>query len=734
MPQITVNEIDQSVVTRVVSDDRVKILVPAILSFGPAFDGTADSVMTFTDVTDFNRKCGYTEAEFDPFTDDKSRIYARELIKRGAAVSVVRVNNDGQISSFDIGTSTIIPKAVEPSIPQQLVELTDSIAHTQEGSLFKFNLNDGYILPSTLSCTLNYSSAQPEPSELSDDSHGNIIFSNITDGSLTGTIDYATGLIVIKTETSGIYPSTLENVKYSKGTIATTDMYKYTFCPQINGIEAKYPGSFGNNLYMSISQITTKNVAEAYQYANISVYYMDVKTNYNDDGTVSSRVVKSVTQLETRRVSTNPNDPYYFEDVEFEFIRIIPVPGAREELSLVWSDIEASPQSNHRYSGFPTILLKYNKNNISYYNFDCGFDGGCDFAYSQDVLDKLRKGFKGYTPGDNWTIEDVNKYMEDVYGVDGNSGIVASIYANITNTYANFTDPYIYDFDFITSGGFTYKEFKIGEVTSVKMYTSLTATTISTAITSDSVPIKKGTVKVTAFNSEDTDPVEYTDDSEGSIKNGATTIAYIDYITGKIYVSNSTPLEGKTLALSYEYFANTVTSTDYDNTSKTLANTPVTEGSVRVTVTATGEDPTTTYYSDYYGDGKLYVTTFDHDVAMKPATTTSSGTIDYDTGVITSTTIPTGNTVTVSYRANSSAVVPSVVVPTSDGNASYYLGINPIHQAMLNLVETRQDCIALFDVPADYDKNAIIDYSGMLNTSYGTMHFPWCYVASPDYA
>ena len=40
MPQITVNEIDQSVVTRVVSDDRVKVLCPIIASFGPAFDGT----------------------------------------------------------------------------------------------------------------------------------------------------------------------------------------------------------------------------------------------------------------------------------------------------------------------------------------------------------------------------------------------------------------------------------------------------------------------------------------------------------------------------------------------------------------------------------------------------------------------------------------------------------------------------------------------------------------------
>ena len=45
---------------------------------------------------------------------------------------------------------------------------------------------------------------------------------------------------------------------------------------------------------------------------------------------------------------------------------------------------------------------------------------------------------------------------------------------------------------------------------------------------------------------------------------------------------------------------------------------------------------------------------------------------------------------------------------------------------------TKQDCIALFDVTPEYDPNFITEYSRMLNTSYGTMHFPWCYVADPD--
>ena len=132
MPQIKVNEIDQSVVTRVVSDDKVKVLCPIISSFGPAFDGTNDSVKTFTDLSDFRRAFGYTYAEFDPFENDYSYIYARELIKRGAAVSVVRLNTLGQTADFDIGaadrstpsTSTICKAAYHSADIQTLPRIS----------------------------------------------------------------------------------------------------------------------------------------------------------------------------------------------------------------------------------------------------------------------------------------------------------------------------------------------------------------------------------------------------------------------------------------------------------------------------------------------------------------------------------------------------------------------------------------------------------------------------------
>ena len=600
MPQITVNEIDQSVVTRVVSDNRVKILIPIISSFGPVFDGTANSVITVNDVSDFNRKLGYTPAEFDPFTKDntvdRSRTYAKELMKRGAAVSVVRVNDSGSTASTNIsGTSSesttdrtspslfTIPESVYPSIKGKqftsgsgttdIKTVSMTISTTWQATSVASDWTN--LIPGTISVTvgdktcydsgvITKTSGQSPESKVDLIYNGTVVGFVYFSGTYSWSIDFSSDAgkdFVGKTTVDPPLPA-ITSCSASAKILDSNDAWKYTFAPQIQGIYAKYFGSFGNNLYISISQITTKNLAESYQYANISVYYVDQEVNYKwDDASnsavVSSRVVKNVTLLETKRVSTNPNDPFYFEDVEFEFIRIDAAPNARDQLSIIWSNIQASPTTEHQYSGFPEIKLKYqSRDGYTAYNYASCFVGGSDFGYSSDVLQKLRAGFKGYISSSDpasWTNTDVNNYISDVYGsLDGttNQGILKRVYSNIIDTYDNFTDPYIYDFDFITSGGFTYATYKV-------------------------------------IAAEET----------GGINTVAVLIPYTD----------------------------------------------------------------------------------------------------------------------------------------SAGNA-YYESITPIHQAMLNLVEERQDCVALFDLPKNYDPNLITEYSRMLNTSYGTMHFPWCYVADPDIA
>ena len=582
MPQITVNEIDQSVVTRVISDNRVKILIPVISSFGPVYDETKNSVITVNDVSEFNRKLGYTPAEFDPFNSvgtaesDMSRIYARELMKRGSAVSVVRVNTGGIVADFDIKatkdstthdynpavedrtnpTTSDIPDAVIPSI---------KIGAGEDGQVYEFSnksVTSGVLdlgaenknfIPHSLKFTITSGSTTKEYATSGDrytPQSGNIREDVIdtSTGTVVGYFDVSTGTQGGKVTFSDT--STSGTAAGSVNTLNPNSIWKYVFAPQIKAITAKYPGSFGNNLYISISQITTKNLAESYQYANISVYYVDQLVNYKWDSNtnkavVDSRIVKNVTLLETKRVSTNPSDPFYFADVEFDFIKIIPSDNARTELSIVWSNIDGDPTSPQQYSGFPTIVLKYYIGNSLTYNFASCLYGGTDFGYSSNVLEKLKAGFKGYIAGttasDPWTQTDVTNWKADVYGDSANNktGIIPIIYGNIVSMYDNFTDPYIYDFDFITSGGFVYREYN---------------------------------------------------------ESGAQTY------------------------------------------------------------------------------------------------------------------------------------------PESSNNMEYYTGITPIHQAMLSLVEQRQDCIALFDVTPEYDPNYITEYSRMLNTSYGTMHFPWCYVADPDIA
>lgn len=660
MPQITVTEIDQSVVTRVVSDDKVKILCPIIASFGPSFDETEDSVKTFTDVTDFNRTFGYTYAEFNPFEDDKSRMYARELLKKGAAVSVVRVNTGGDSAVLNIEGSDASARTISQSASFSTVcpsalnskEITSKIK--TDGNSSTFTLGKTNIVPGTVTATLGYTGGATATVKdyLKD---GKLYWNTYTASPSTNvvaTIDYATGVI---TPITGITTTNID-FYYIDG---ITDWTKYTFAPQILGIRAKYFGSFGDDLIVSISQINTTRLAESYQYANISVYYIDKDVNYKYDETtglslVSSQVVKSITLLENKLVSTNPDSPDYFEDVEFDFIRIDASSSARSELALVWSNINANPTATAQYSGFPVLPLKYTPvgSQSWNYNFDSVMTGGSDFDYSSETLEKLKVGFKGYwTTEGNWSVADVDKYTYEVYGGVYNGttyrGIIPATYETITNTYKQFTDPYMYDFDFITDAGFIYEEYDV-----VYQYKSVEDESITLTEGAGRIGGTNGailvpnTVTINGTVSEET--VTYTDDGSGKLVSGSTQVGTIVY-TG-------------------------------DNKGNI---TITTAGITNVKASYTCADTT-------------------QPQVAKPKLPYTEDSTDSETG--------------------------------ADAYTAYYTAVTPIHQSMLELVNTRQDCIALFDLPRYYDKRKIVDYSLLLNTSYGTIHHPWCWINSPDIA
>lgn len=575
MPQINVTEIDQSVVTRVVKDDRVKILVPVTSSFGPAFDATNISANTFTDVTAYDRVYGYTPAQFNPIASDQSRTYARELIKKGAAVSVVRVNG-GDVAEFTIGpydattgdyTARTTPSyATVPMSVRRSKTFIDDCHYVGTGTTsdpaitVTFTLEDNvatsagaaglhYMVPGTFVVRGLIGTAAVELIDTGSlDANGKGILVSTSSDGLAGTVDYETSAITV----TGLGTTNITSATASAMVVKSGINYaKYTFAPQIAYIKAKYPGSFGNDLLVSITPVNTSRLAESFQYANISVYYVDRTVVYDENNNIdySRSFVKSTTLLETKMITTNPNDPRYFEDVEFDFIQIGAESDARDQFTLIWSNINENPSSGTTlYPGFPEISFKVSYSGSEYtygYNYDAFAtkEFGTDYMYSDDTIDALKQGFKGYIIGTNWTQPTLNKYITDVYGTQG---IFKTIMANLATLYQNFKDPYIYDFDFITSGGFVYEE-----------YTTAT--------------------------------------------------------------------------------------------------------------TGSGADEVVTYSRTY----------------------------------------PTG------------------------ANNVVYTKVTPIHESMKDLVTSRKDCIALIDVPDEYDPKKIIEYSRLINTSYATMHFPWCYVSSP---
>lgn len=470
MPQININEIDQSLYTRVTNNNLLKCFVPGIATFGPVYEGETGSVPSFTNKEAFRKVFGYNLPEQNPIKNDYSKLYAEQLLDNGAEVSFVRLNK-GVTATFDIG----IPKGITP-------------------------------------------------------------------GSASDTLD------------ARFVPAAIRN-EYGND----VDGNQYKFCTQITGIEAKYSGSFGNNLLITIQPVNSTNRAFTYQYANITVYKADFyeQTVKTGNEYVTKAVVRSVTKLENNIVTTNPYDSSYFEDVEFEFIRINATPSARDEFTIIWSNLNGEyTTEDDILSGFPTINLKvtdkdsgrsvynasaligssenpwttyytkitsdeapqnwgtastfYVKNGDEYtavtftgagteqdpyvpaykpnvyYTKDASAEGtkhepiptqkGWDFQFTTQMQQVLKTGYSGMikTVDGKYNEKTVNQYLFECYapqtitsvtiGTETYSnvgGIVKDIYANLVDCYKNYTDPYIYDFDFITSGSLLDNTFTI---------------------------------------------------------------------------------------------------------------------------------------------------------------------------------------------------------------------------------------------------------------------------------
>lgn len=525
MPQITINEIDQSIFTRVVNDDKVKVLVPGIASFGPEFDGTTDSAVTFTDVTAFNKVFGYTEPEYNPFPNDLSRTYAKQLIDRGAAVTFVRVNQGTQATGT---TNDVIYSQLKDDTTESQVSKVSSAA-VASASNVEYEVISSNVEPS------NFETSYYVDYYTRSGSEGNYVYTKVSQftpvpsGTTYGagpyySIEAESGKYVEytgSTEPTG-WPTGYYTGKpaWATNTFYTIkDAYKYGFAPQILGINAKYTGSFGNHLLVTFTPVTSSNVSMPYQYSIVTVYRADTKIlttkvpvysdpltsepadwneyykYYERKGSAGNytyvqltvpttwetnkycyiasydvnctKVITGVHKLEDHIVTTNPNDINYIEDVKFDYIEFDVDPTARDTFAVAWSNMGNTGTVSYINSGFPEIALTYYVNGVSTYNNEALLDGGYDFKFSDDLRQVLDTGYEGITVATNakLTVDNINDYIKQCYlppftsSNNSSPGVIYTILNNIKNCYANYSDPYIYDFDFITSGGFINENF-----------------------------------------------------------------------------------------------------------------------------------------------------------------------------------------------------------------------------------------------------------------------------------
>lgn len=600
MPQIKVNEIDQSVYTRVVTDDKVRVFVPGIASFGPGIDPelTDINALTFTDVTEFEKTFGYTEPEYNPFKDDVSRIYAKQLIQRGAAVTFVKINN-GIMANFNVRTDSTTKQtdymllAIEPS------DWENNYTHYYKKEGNNYVAVTGQSAPAWQTDTY-YSKIETVvydsvPCAAAYTNRGNAIFELLSEKPSDWTSNYKNYYEIKEECYTKVKDNTVPewaNDKYYKliNTITPSELKKYQFAPQIASITAAYDGSFGNRLLVTFSPVNSTNRNFTYQYSMVSVYRADIKVESKKDisGSVKNTTkIIGVHKLESHIVTTNPKDVNYFENVEFRFIKINATANAYDELSLTWSNLESNSQANTVvYSGFPNIPLKYligtNETTFNEYallhdgldfnfnTYDTNGDGIVDDGWDLNTI--LKDGFGGFDFSTDATgktkYTTLNKWTWVCY--NPTNGIINTVLTTLQNCYANYSDPYVYDFDFITSGGFLNESFRL--------------------------------------------------------------------------------------------------------------------------------------------DGKV----IDPEVSEIPELVTEDNIMYYTTDGATKSNVP--------------------ITAVSDRNDSIitFSGVTPIHQAMKNLVEERQDCIAVFDVNPYWLKEELPTYVTLLNTSYGAVHAPWCYINNPE--
>lgn len=230
--------------------------------------------------------------------------------------------------------------------------------------------------------------------------------------------------------------ATVQFLRLNEGTAAESKPIDTVDFDDIGSTEikftARYTGRFGNYLVVQLKkEKDTEGV--------ISVYMKTPRfVNANKGKDISKDELVRMTQLEGFRVSTDPTSPYFSNLNAFNYIANIPA----RELAAMFNKLTAD-----------------NKTSIV-----CPLFGAYDFAKNITASDTYA------TTTEATENDDILKVLTEKLGVTiSKDGVVID-----ESVYTSFTDPYLFDFDFVTSAGF----FTEDSEDTLKIYSDNTATTV----------------------------------------------------------------------------------------------------------------------------------------------------------------------------------------------------------------------------------------------------------------
>lgn len=227
------------------------------------------------------------------------------------------------------------------------------------------------------------------------------------------TFEYVTNLL-----TNG---ATVQFLRLNEGIAATTKVIKTVDYPEVGKkdikLVARHTGRFGNYLTVQIAR-DAKVATEAV----ISVYMTTPRfANANTCATeIAADSLVRMTQLEGFRVSTDPTSQYFSNLNAFSYIANIAV----AELAEIFADIAL---------GGTLVLPLF---------------GACDFATKETNSDTYETAKEQID--DETILADIIEKISVTVAEDNT--------VTDTSVYTCLTDPYLFDFDFVTSAGLSTTE------------------------------------------------------------------------------------------------------------------------------------------------------------------------------------------------------------------------------------------------------------------------------------